>query len=74
MLYTGTRSAPGPLSQRIPIMNARRYHYEWAAYTDNLNLGRRLIARDRDYTWVAFLAVNKGGGCYSIRRERVYDN
>ena len=55
-------------------MQTRRYHYEWAAYTDNLNLGRRLIARDRDYTWVAFLAVNKHKGCFSIRRERVYDN
>lgn len=55
-------------------MQTRRYHYEWAAYTDNLNLGHRLIARDRDYNWVAFLAVNKHNGCFSIRKERVYDN
>lgn len=52
----------------------RTYHYEWAAYTENLNLGKRLIARDKNYTWVAFLAVNTHRGCYTIVKERVYDN
>lgn len=55
-------------------MRTRKYHYEWAAYSDNLNLGRRLIAKDRDYNWVLFLAVNKCRGCYTIRKERKYEN
>ena len=52
----------------------RKYHYEWAAYTDNITFGRVFIARGRDYTHVAMQAVNSRKGAYTIRRERVYDN
>lgn len=55
-------------------MPKRRYHYEWAAYTDNLSYGRIFLARGRDYDVVAALAVNARKGCYTIRKERVYDN
>lgn len=51
-----------------------KYHYEWAAYTDNLCWGRQFIARDRSKSWVAFLGFNAGKGAFVIVRERVYDN
>ena len=51
-------------------MEKRKYHYEYAAYTDNLCYGRQLIARDRNRSYVAMLA-NKGA--FVIERERVYD-
>lgn len=50
----------------------KRYHYEYAAYTDNLNWGRMLICRDRSYDYVAMMAKNANKGCYRIIRERVY--
>lgn len=51
----------------------RSYHYEWAAYTDNMCWGRVLIARDRSRWYVEMRATNANKGCYIIKRERVYD-
>lgn len=56
-------------------MNARRrYHYEWAAYTDNLDYGRVLIIkhRNRDYVYLTACCAHKG--VFIVRKERVYDN
>jgi hypothetical protein len=52
---------------------ARRYHYEYAAYTDNLMWGRILIARGRKASIVRMHASRAGLGCFRIKRERVYD-
>lgn len=51
----------------------RKYHYEWAAYTDNLCWGRVLISRNRSYSLVAWMARNANKGSYRIVKERVYD-
>lgn len=51
----------------------RKYHYEWAAYTDNLNWGRTLIARDPCRGYVAWRASLASKGAYVIVKERVYD-
>lgn len=58
----------------MAIPMKRKYHYEWAAYTDNLGYGRIFLARGLNRDHVAFLAHNAKKGCYVIRRERVYDN
>lgn len=52
---------------------ARKYHYEWAAYTDNLCWGRQLIARDIDRGYVVWRAAMANKGAYVIVRKRVYD-
>lgn len=51
----------------------RKYHYEYAAYTDNLAYGRVLIAKARNLHWVRLRAHNANMGCYKIERVRVYD-
>ena len=51
----------------------RKYHYEWAAYTDNLMYGKLPIARGRDLKEVRREAAASGKGAYIIRKERVYD-
>ena len=51
----------------------RKYHYEWAAYTDNLCWGRQLITRDRERSYVAWFASLAGKGAYVIVKERVYE-
>ena len=48
-----------------------QYHYEYAAYTDNLCYGRILICRGRDRQHVERTALNSGKGCYVIERVRV---
>lgn len=55
-------------------MAKRKYHYEWAAYTDNLCYGRIFLARGHDYDSVAAQAVFARKGCFQMKRERVYDN
>ena len=53
---------------------AQKYHYEWAAYTDNLNYGRQLIkrGRNRDEVFLAACCANKG--TFRVFKERVYGN
>lgn len=51
----------------------KKYHYEWAAYTDNLCWGRQLLGRDRSKSWVTYLAYAAGKGSFIIVKERVYD-
>lgn len=55
-------------------MAKRKYHYEWAAYTDNLGYGRVFLARGRNRDIVAFEAHNAKKGCFIINRERVYED
>ena len=55
-------------------MEKRKYHYEYAAYTDNLCYGRQLIVRDKNKSYVEHAAWNAGKGCYVIERVRVYEN
>ena len=55
-------------------MERRKYHYEYAAYTDNLCYGRQLIVRDRSKAYVERIAWKAGKGVYVIERERVYDD
>ena len=54
-------------------MEKRKYHYEYAAYTDNLCWGRQLIAQDRSKSYVEHVAVHARKGVYVIERVRVYD-
>lgn len=49
----------------------QEYHYEYAAYTDNLCWGRVKICQDRSRGYVASLAANANKGCYVIKRVRV---
>ena len=51
----------------------RKYHYEWAAYTDNLCYGRVLIIRDRSRSFVYHTACCANKGVFCICRERVYE-
>ena len=54
-------------------MKKRKYHYEYAAYTDNLCYGRMLICQDRSLSYVRAQAVWAGKGVYVIEKVRVYD-
>lgn len=51
-----------------------KYHYEWAAYTDNLGYGRTLIKRDKDRDLVYLAACCANKGVFIVVKERVYDN
>ena len=51
-----------------------KYHYEYFAYTDNMNYGRMLIGRYRSYTDASVHAQWANKGCYRIEKHRVYDN
>lgn len=58
----------------VRVMEKRKFHWEWAAYTDNLCYGRQLIVRDRNKAYVERTAWNAHKGAYVIERERVYDS
>jgi|GEM_PF-1899150 len=47
------------------------YHYEYAAYTDNLCYGKELIAQDRSLYWVRLCTANSDKGAYVIKKVRV---
>lgn len=49
------------------------YHYEYQAYTDNLNYGRMLIARSRNKAYCDYMARSEGKGAYVIEKHRVYN-
>lgn len=53
--------------------NKRKYHYEYAAYTDNLNYGRMFICQHRNRHSCNWMAANARKGCYVIEKVRVYD-
>ena len=55
-------------------MEKRKYHYEYAAYTDNLCYGRQLIVRDRSKSYVERMAWNSGMGVYVVEKKRVYED
>ena len=52
---------------------AKKYHYEYFAYTDNLNYGRLFLGKDKSYTMAALIARNANKGCCVIEKHRVYD-
>lgn len=52
----------------------KKYHYEWAAYTDNLCYGRQLIVRDRSRDFVFLTARCANKGVFRVFKERVYEN
>ena len=47
------------------------YHYEWAAYTNNLCWGRVFICRSKNLSFVKHTAANAGKGCFDIVKVRV---
>ena len=55
-------------------MEKRKYHYEYAAYTNNLAWGRVKISQSDNRSVVQFDAQNAGMGCFDIVKVRVYDN
>ena len=50
-----------------------KYHYEFFAYTDNLNYGRLFLGSSRDYRAAKLIARSANKGCYVIEKHRVYD-
>ena len=55
-------------------MEKRKYHYEYAAYTNNLAWGRVKISQSDNSSVLQFDAQNAGMGCFDIVKVRVYDN
>lgn len=51
----------------------RKYHYEYAAYTDNLCWGRMMIVQGRSEVEVRMKADLSGKGAYRIERIKVFD-
>ena len=54
-------------------MEKKKYHYEYAAYTDNLCYGRQLIVQDSSRAYVERMAFRARKGVYVIERVRVYE-
>ena len=52
---------------------AKKYHYEYFAYTDNLNYGRMLIAQCVYKSLCYLRARNANKGCFVVEKHRVYD-
>lgn len=50
------------------------YHYEYFAYTDNLNYGRLYMGQSRQRWYAKMIAQNANKGCYVIEKHRVYEN
>lgn len=50
------------------------YHYEYFAYTDNLNYGRLYLGQARQKWYAALIAHLANKGCYVIEKHRVYEN
>lgn len=48
-----------------------KYHFEYFAYTDNLNYGRQLITQGRNKAEVELVAQLSGKGCYRIEKHKV---
>lgn len=53
-------------------MTMARYHYEFFAYTDNLNYGRLLLGHSHSMTGASMIAQWANKGCYRIEKHRVY--
>lgn len=51
-----------------------KYHYEYFAYTNNLNYGRLLLGSDRTVRGALRIGHEARKGCYCIEKHRVYDN
>lgn len=52
---------------------AKRFHYEYFAYTDNLNYGRMLIAQSTCKSLCYLRARNANKGTFVVEKHRVYD-
>ena len=50
-----------------------KYHYEWFAYTDNLNYGRLLLGSSKSSTEAYGIGLHAKKGCFVLEKHRVYD-
>lgn len=51
----------------------RKYHYEWFAYTDNLNYGRLLLGKGKSEREARLIGRCANKGCFIVERHRVYE-
>lgn len=49
------------------------YHYEYFAYTDNLNFGRLFLGQSKSLSEAKYIARTANKGCYVIEKHRVYN-
>lgn len=54
-------------------MEKRKYHYEYFAYTNNMNYGRVYLGQSSSLTLAKFYGYNANKGCFDIEKHRVYD-
>ena len=50
-----------------------KYHYEYAAYTDNLCYGRIFLGRGKTHQEAAEIGQRANKGVFVVERVRVYD-
>ena len=51
-----------------------KYHYEYSAYTDNLNYGRMFLGSAKTSGEAHSIGLRANKGCFVVERHRVYDN
>ena len=51
----------------------RKYHYEFAAYTDNLYWGRQFLGRSKNRETATNIGRISNKGSFIIEKVRVYD-
>ena len=51
----------------------RKYHYEYAAYTDNLCYGRKFLGQSTSKTEANAMGRNANKGVYVVEKVRVYE-
>ena len=54
--------------------NRKSFHYEWFAYTDNLNYGRLLLGQGKTRREAKIIGRCANKGCFVVERHRVYNN
>lgn len=50
-----------------------KYHYEWFAYTNNLNYGRLFLGRGMTEREARVIGRCANKGCFDVEKHRVYD-
>jgi len=55
------------------IIDMKKYHYEFVAYTDNLNYGRMFLGQAKTKAEATHIARTANKGCFVIEKHRIYN-
>ena len=55
------------------IIDMKKCHYEFVAYTDNLNYGRMFLGQAKTKAEATHIARTANKGCFVIEKHRIYN-